>query len=38
MKTCKDRNEQFERISELINEYKERKNPIVSMDAKKKKC
>ena len=36
MKTCKDRNEQFERINKLINEYKESKNPIISMDAKKK--
>ena len=36
MKDCKDRNEQFERINKLINEYKESKNPIISMDAKKK--
>ena len=37
MKTCKDRNEQFEKIHKLINEYKESKNPIISIDAKKKK-
>ena len=36
MKTCKDRNEQFERIHKLINGYKESKNPIISIDAKKK--
>jgi hypothetical protein len=36
MKTCKDRNEQFEKIHKLINEYKESKNPIISIDAKKK--
>jgi hypothetical protein len=36
MKTCKNRNEQFEKIRKLINEYKESKNPIISIDAKKK--
>jgi hypothetical protein len=36
MKTCKDRNEQFEKIHKLINEYSESKNPIISIDAKKK--
>ena len=36
MKTCKDRNEQFEKIHKLINEYKESKNPIISIDANKK--
>jgi len=36
MKTCKERNEQFEKIHKLINEYKESKNPIISLDAKKK--
>ena len=36
MKDCKDRNEQFERIHELINEYSTSKNPIISMDVKKK--
>jgi len=36
MKDCKDRNEQFERIHKLINEYKESKNPIISIDAKKR--
>ena len=38
MKTCKDRNEQFERINKLINEYSKSKNPIISIDAKKKSC
>jgi hypothetical protein len=36
MKDCKDRNEQFERISELIDEYSKSKNPIISIDVKKK--
>jgi hypothetical protein len=36
MKDCKDRNEQFERISELIDEYSKSKNPIISLDVKKK--
>jgi hypothetical protein len=36
MKDCKDRNEQFERIHELINEYSTSKNPIISMDVKKR--
>jgi len=36
MKTCKERNEQFEKIHKLISEYKESKNPIISLDAKKK--
>jgi hypothetical protein len=36
MKACKDRNEQFERIHELINEYSKNKNPIISIDVKKK--
>jgi hypothetical protein len=36
MKDCKDRNEQFERISELIDEYSKNKNPIISIDVKKK--
>jgi Rhodopirellula transposase. len=36
MKDCKDRNEQFERIHELINEYSKSKNPIISMDVKKR--
>lgn len=36
MKACKDRNEQFERIHELINEYSKSKNPIISIDVKKK--
>lgn len=36
MKDCKDRNEQFERIQELISEYSKSKNPIISMDVKKR--
>ena len=36
MKDCKDRNEQFERIRELIDEYSKNKNPIISIDVKKK--
>jgi len=36
MKDCKDRNEQFERINELIDEYLKSKNPILSIDVKKK--
>jgi hypothetical protein len=37
MKDCKDRNEQFERIQELREEYSKSDNPIVSIDVKKKK-
>lgn len=36
MKDCKDRNEQFERIGELIDEFSKTKNPIFSIDVKKK--
>jgi len=36
MKDCKDRNEQFERIQELKDEYLKSENPIISMDVKKK--
>jgi hypothetical protein len=36
MKDCKDRNEQFERISKLKNEYSKSKNPIISIDVKKR--
>ena len=36
MKDCKDRNEQFEKISELIDKYSKSKNPIISIDVKKK--
>ena len=36
MKTCNERNEQFEKIHKLKNEYKESKNPIISLDAKNK--
>jgi hypothetical protein len=37
MKDCKDRNEQFERIQELREEYSKNDNPIISIDVKKKK-
>lgn len=37
MKDCKDRNEQFERIQELREEYSKSDNPIISIDVKKKK-
>jgi hypothetical protein len=37
MKDCKDRNEQFERIHELKEEYSKNDNPIISIDVKKKK-
>ena len=36
MKDCKDRNEQFERINELKEEYSESENPIISIDVKKR--
>jgi len=36
MKDCKDRNEQFERIKELKEEYSESENPIISIDVKKR--
>jgi len=36
MKACKDRNEQFERLHELINECSKNKNPIISIEVKKK--
>jgi hypothetical protein len=36
MKDCKDRNEQFEKIHELKEEYLKSKNPIISIDVKKK--
>ena len=36
MKDCKDRNEQFERIKELKEEYFESENPIISIDVKKR--
>ena len=36
MKACKDRNKQFERILELKDEYSKSKNPIISIDVKKK--
>ena len=35
MKDCKDRNEQFERINELKEEYSKSENPIISIDVKK---
>ena len=37
MKETIDRNEQFERISGLREEYSKSKNPIISIDVKKKK-
>lgn len=37
MKETTDRNEQFERISELREEYSKSENPIISIDVKKKK-
>lgn len=37
MKETKDRNEQFERISELREEYSKSENPIISIDVKKKR-
>src|SRR5674536_379432 len=33
MKDCKDRNEQFEKIHKLKEEYSKSENPIISMDA-----
>ena len=36
MKDCKDRNEQFEKIHELKEEYSKSENPIISMDVKKR--
>jgi len=36
MKDCKDRNEQFEKILELKEEYSKNENPIISMDVKKR--
>ena len=36
MKTCREWNKQFEKIHKLINEYKESKNPIISLDAKRR--
>lgn len=36
MKDCKDRNEQFERIQELREEYSKSDNPIISIDVKKR--
>lgn len=37
MKETKDMNEQFERISELREEYSKSENPIISIDVKKKR-
>jgi hypothetical protein len=37
MKDSKDRNEQFERIQELREEYEQSENPIISIDVKKKR-
>ena len=36
MKDSEDRNEQFERINELKEEYSKSENPIISIDVKKK--
>lgn len=36
MKSCENRNEQFENISQHVKEYKKTGNPIISMDTKKK--
>jgi hypothetical protein len=36
MKDCKDRNEQFEKILELKEDYSKNENPIISMDVKKR--
>lgn len=37
MKETKNRNEQFEKISELRGEYSKSENPIISIDVKKKR-
>jgi len=37
MKDTKNRNEQFEKIQKLKEEYQKSKNPIISIDVKKKK-
>lgn len=37
MKETENRNEQFERISELREEYTQSENPIISIDVKKKR-
>jgi hypothetical protein len=37
MKDTKNRNEQFEKIKELREEYEKSENPTISMDVKKKK-
>src|SRR5450759_5306152 len=36
MKECKDRNEQFEKIHKLKEEYSKSENPIIIMDVKKR--
>ena len=36
MKDCKGRNEQFERISKLKEEYSNSENPVISIDVKKR--
>ena len=38
MKDCKDRNEQFEKIHELKEEYSKSENPIISMDLTFRRC
>ena len=37
MKHTQNRNEQFERIKELREEYSNKNNPTISIDVKKKK-
>ena len=37
MKDTKNRNEQFEKIQELREEYEKSENPVISIDVKKKK-
>jgi len=37
MKETKDRNEQFEKIQDLRQEYEKSENPIISIDVKKKR-
>lgn len=36
MKDCKGRNEQFEKINKLKEEYSNSENPVISIDAKKR--
>ena len=36
MKDSKDRNEQFEKIKKLREEYSKSENPVISIDVKKR--